>query len=88
MNSMSKRGFRWFVSAILVTAIVTNSQPVFAFSTAIHERVTRNALPFLTDRIQDIIVDGNEDEDEGKERICPGVTGRTASSARAPITSI
>jgi hypothetical protein len=63
-----KSAFRWLVSAMLTAAIVTNTQPASAFSPSIHERITRNALPFMTDDILDTIVDGNEDEDQGDEQ--------------------
>jgi hypothetical protein len=58
-----KSAFRWLVSAMLIAAIVTNSQPALAFSTNNHKRITRNAFPFMIDDILDIIVEGNLDED-------------------------
>jgi hypothetical protein len=70
MDSRSKRASRSVLSAavvgaMLIVVIVTDTQPSSAFSTAIHESVTRNALPFLSDEVLQIIVDGNEDEDQG-----------------------
>lgn len=41
------------------------TEPSSAFSNAIHERVTRNAFPFMSDDVLNTIVDGNEDEDQG-----------------------
>lgn len=63
-----KSVFRWLVLVTLTAAIVTNTQAASAFSPSIHERITRNALPFMTDDILDDIVDGNEDEDQGDEQ--------------------
>ena len=55
----------WNLPAALALAGIFASAPVSAFETGIHERVTRNALPFLTKDVLDTIVDGNEDEDQG-----------------------
>ena len=70
MDSRSKRASFLLlpaavVSAMIIAAIVTDTQSASAFSTAIHERVTRNAYPFMTDHVLNTIVDGNEDEDQG-----------------------
>ena len=72
MDSRSKRASRWLVPAavvggMLIAAIVTDTHSASAFSTAIHERITRNAFPFMTDHVLNTIVDGNEDEDQGAE---------------------
>jgi hypothetical protein len=71
MDSRSKRA-RWVltaavVGAMLLATVVTDTEPAAAFSTAIHERITRNAFPFMTDHVLNTIVDGNEDEDQGAE---------------------
>ncbi|MCA1577469.1 MAG: hypothetical protein LC794_08930 [Acidobacteria bacterium] len=74
MNSRSKRASRWLLSAavvagaMLLATIATDTEPASAFSTAIHERITRNAFPFMTDHVLKTIVDGNEDEDQGREK--------------------
>jgi hypothetical protein len=70
MDSRSKRASRWLVpaavvSAMLTAAIVTNTRPASAFGSGIHERITRNALPFIGSGVLDTIVAGNLDEDEG-----------------------
>jgi hypothetical protein len=39
--------------------------PAAAFETGVHERVTRNALPFLAVGVLDTVVAGNGDEDQG-----------------------
>lgn len=43
------------------------TEPASAYGTGIHERITRNALPFLSGGVLDVIVDGNEDEDQDDE---------------------
>jgi hypothetical protein len=63
--------FHWLVSAMLTAAIVINTQPAAAFGNDgwfggdIHERITRNAFPFMGEGVLDTIVSGNLDEDEG-----------------------
>src|SRR5205823_5635946 len=52
-------------SVALIAAIVAGLRPASAFSDDIHERVTRNALPFMRSVVLDNIVSGNHDEDEG-----------------------
>jgi hypothetical protein len=54
-------------SVALIAAIVTGIWPASAFSTSIHERITRNALPFMTSTVLGTIVAGNHDEDERPE---------------------
>ena len=72
MGSMSKRGSHWLAPAALGTvaltaAIVADIRPAAAFGESIHERITRNALPFMTGGILSVIVAGNHDEDQGAE---------------------
>lgn len=72
MGSRSERASRWLVpaalgSAALIAAIVADIRPASAFSTDGHERITRNAFPFMTRGVLDTIVAGNLDEDEGDE---------------------
>src|SRR5262245_53550630 len=72
MDSRSKCASRWLapaavVSAALTAAIVTNTKPASAFSSEIHERITRNSLTFIWGGVLDTIVAGNLDEDEGDE---------------------
>ena len=74
MDSRSKRTSRGLLSAaavasaMLIATIATDTEPASAFSTAIHERITRNAFPFMTEHVLQTIVDGNEDEDQGPEK--------------------
>jgi hypothetical protein len=70
MDTRSKHPSRWLapaalVSTALIAAIFTNIRPASAFGESIHERITRNALPFMTGGVLDTIVAGNLDEDEG-----------------------
>jgi hypothetical protein len=67
---------RWLVTAslggaALIAAIVACTRPASAFGRdglqQIHERITRNAFPFMTGGVLDRIVAGNLDEDEGAE---------------------
>ena len=51
--------------AALALAGTFATAPLLAFELDIHERITRNALPFLNEDVLQTIVDGNEDEDEG-----------------------
>lgn len=51
--------------AMLIPVSSIGTEPSSAFSTAIHERVTRNAYPFMADDVLKEVVDGNEDEDQG-----------------------
>jgi hypothetical protein len=76
MGSMSKRASGWLVptalgSAALTAAIVGTIRPASAFGRdglqQIHERITRNAFPFMTGGVLDTIVAGYLDEDEGAE---------------------
>jgi hypothetical protein len=77
MESQSKHASHWLVpaalvSAILTAALVTHPRPAVAFARdgvlsgfeSIHARITRNALPFMTDSVLNTIVAGNLDEDE------------------------
>ncbi len=73
---MSKRSSRWLVfavagSAVLVAAIGVNTRRASAFGwdglDPLHERITRNAFPFVAGSVLDRIVDGNLDEDQGDE---------------------
>ena len=59
----------WSLTSLAALALAGTfaAAPVSAFETGVHERVTRNALPFLAEGVLDTIVDGNEDEDQGKE---------------------
>jgi hypothetical protein len=73
MGSRSKRASRWplpavLSSAVLIATIVADTRPASAFSGEIHERITRNAFPFMTGGVLDTIVAGNHDEDEGDEK--------------------
>lgn len=52
---------------IVSAAILGGMEPAEAFSEAIHERATRNALPFLDADVLGTVVAGNLDEDEGDE---------------------
>ena len=77
MGSKFKRASRWMVlaalcSASLTAAIIASTRPALAFGSdglfsEIHERITRNAFPFMTSSILNVIVAGNLDEDEGDE---------------------
>jgi hypothetical protein len=56
----------------LAAALVAQVRPAAAFGTDgwfdnIHERITRNAFPFMSGGVVDRIVDGDLDEDEGDE---------------------
>jgi len=67
---MSNLMSRWMVPAVLGSVAlspgrVADIRPASAFGGGIHERITRNALPFLTGGVLDVIVAGNHDEDEG-----------------------
>jgi hypothetical protein len=75
MGSKFKRALRWLMlaalcSASLTVTIIATTRPALAFGTdglfsEIHERITRNAFPFMTSGILNAIVAGNLDEDEG-----------------------
>lgn len=54
---------KWLAALALAGIVAT--PPVSAFETGVHERVTRNALPFLSEGVLYHIVEGNEDEDQG-----------------------
>jgi hypothetical protein len=74
-QSQFKRASRWLAiaalfSASLTAAIIASIRPALAFGTdglfsQIHERITRNAFPFMTSGVLDVVVAGNLDEDEG-----------------------
>lgn len=53
--------------AALLAAIVADTRPASAFGGDIHERITRNAFPFITGGVLGTIVAGNLDEDESDE---------------------
>jgi hypothetical protein len=55
-------------SVALVAVIVSCTRPASAFSNDIHERITRNAFPFMTSIMLGTIVAGNHDEDQGPEK--------------------
>jgi hypothetical protein len=68
----SKRPARRMILAALagvalVAVVVSFIRPASAFSNDIHERITRNALPFMTSTVLGTIVAGNHDEDQGRE---------------------
>ena len=74
MGSRLKRKSRWRVGAALGGAALmamANSWPASGFGRdglqQIHERITRNAFPFMKGGILDVIVAGNLDEDQGAE---------------------
>lgn len=74
---MAKRTSRWLVLGVLgggalAAVIAVDMRPAAAFGTDgwfdnIHERITRNAYPFMTGGVVDRIVDGDLDEDQGDE---------------------
>ncbi len=70
---LEPRRFRtfWLAAALggaaLIAAIVADTRPASAFGGDIHERITRNAFPFMTGGVLGTIVAGNLDEDEGDE---------------------
>ena len=69
---MRARGSHWLVRAALGAVVLTAAsapevRPAPAFGGGIHERITRNAFPFMTGGVLDTIVAGNLDEDEGDE---------------------
>ena len=72
MDSRSKRTSHWLAPAVLggaalLAVFVADTRPASAFGGDIHERITRNALPFMTGGVLGTIVAGNLDEDEGDE---------------------
>jgi hypothetical protein len=72
MGSRSKRRSRWLVpaalgSAVLAAVFLSDIRPASAFGGGIHEEITRNALPFMTSSVLNVIVAGDLDEDQGAE---------------------
>jgi hypothetical protein len=72
MGSRSKRASRWLVpaalgSAALAVAFMAGTRPASAFGGDIHELITRNAFPFMTAGVLNVIVAGDLDEDQGDE---------------------
>lgn len=55
------------VFAILVMLWTVSAPHALAFTGRIHTRITENAFPFMPPAILTMIVDGNEDEDQGDE---------------------
>src|SRR3712207_3333068 len=54
--------------AAFAAALALYAGAASAFSSQIHERVTRNAFQFMAADVLDAIVRGNHDEDEGAEK--------------------
>ena len=75
MDWRSKRDLRWLAAVAIggaaIIGIVADPRSASAFGRdglqQIHERITRNAFPFMTGGVLNTIVAGNLDEDEGAE---------------------